>query len=216
MVNSMTAFARAQSNLSGLQLTWELKSVNHRFLETQFRLPEPLRAIEHGLRETLRKHLKRGKVDCSLRLDRQSTDTAVELNRPLLLQILGVLEQIKRDAPEAGAPSTMDLLRWPGVIGEQTPFDDDSSSEAVEDLFEEALTMLIDHRNREGTQLSLAVTSRLDEIDSLVAQVKSLTASIGHEVQMKLKARLHDLTAAGRPEQAGAGNCAPGAAGGRG
>lgn len=194
MVNSMTAFARAQSNLSGVQLTWELKSVNHRFLETQFRLPEPLRAIEHGLRETLRKHLKRGKVDCSLRLDRQSTDTAVELNRPLLLQILGVLEQIKRDAPEAGAPSTMDLLRWPGVIGEQTPLDDDSSSEAVEDLFEEALTMLIDHRNREGAQLSLAVTSRLDEIDSLVAQVKSLTASIGHEVQTKLKARLHDLT----------------------
>jgi uncharacterized protein (TIGR00255 family) len=194
MVNSMTAFARAQSNLSGLHLTWELKSVNHRFLETQFRLPEPLRSLEHGLRDTLRKHLKRGKVDCSLRLDRQNTDSAVELNRPLLLQILGVLEQIKRDAPEAGAPSTMDLLRWPGVIGEQTPLEDDSSSEAVEDLFEEALTMLIDHRNREGAQLSLAVTSRLDEIDSVVAQVKSLTASIGHEVQTKLQARLKDLT----------------------
>ena len=63
--------------------------------------------IRERYRDLARKHLKRGKVDCSLRLDRQNTDTAVELNRPLLLQILGVLEQIKRDAPEAGAPSTM-------------------------------------------------------------------------------------------------------------
>ena len=194
MVNSMTAFARTQSDCAGLQLTWELKSVNHRYLETQFRLPEQVRSLEHSLRETLRKHLKRGKVDCTLRLDRQDGEQSVELNRPLLLQVIGVLEQIKRDVPEAHPPSTMDLLRWPGVIGEDASVDPDATGEAAEDLFEAALTMLIEHRQREGGQLAATVTSRLDEIDRVVAAVKSLTASIGHEIQNKLQQRLKDLT----------------------
>jgi uncharacterized protein (TIGR00255 family) len=193
MVNSMTAFARAQSTHSGLQLIWELKSVNHRFLETQFRLPEQLRALEHRLRDTLRKHLKRGKVDCSLRLERLAGENTMELNRPLLVQLLGVLEQIKRDAPEIGPPSTMDLLRWPGVIGDNTSLDDEQTMEAVEDLFEEALSQLLEHRQREGAQLSQTVTARLDEIDTVVKQVKSLTASIAHEIQGKLSQRLEDL-----------------------
>jgi uncharacterized protein (TIGR00255 family) len=194
MVNSMTAFARTQSDCAGLQLTWELKSVNHRYLETQFRLPEPVRSLEHSLRETLRKHLKRGKVDCSLRLDRQGGEPSVELNRTLLLQVIGVLEQIKRDVPEADPPSTMDLLRWPGVIGEDSRVGLETTSEAAEDLFEEALTMLIEHRQREGSQLATTITIRLDEIDKLVAIVKAITASIGHEIQNKLQQRLKGLT----------------------
>lgn len=193
MVNSMTAFARTQTEAAGIQLTWELKSVNHRYLETQFRLPEPLRSLEHSLRDTLRKHLKRGKVDCSLRLDRPGGENSVELNRGVLLQVIGVLEQIKRDVPEAGPPSTMDLLRWPGVIGEDQQLDSDATAEAAEDLFEEALSLLIGHRGREGGQLAATITSRLDEIDQIVAAVKSLTASIGHEVRSKLNARLQDL-----------------------
>jgi uncharacterized protein (TIGR00255 family) len=194
MVNSMTAFARAAGNDGGLQLTWELKSVNHRYLETQFRLPEQVRGLEHSLRETLRKHMKRGKVDCSLRLDRADGDQSVELNRPLLLQVIGVLEQIKRDVPEAGPPSAMELLRWPGVIGEESDLDSERMTEAAEDLFEEALTMLIEHRGREGAALSATITARLDEIDDIVTKVKGLTASIGHQVRTKLEARLQDLT----------------------
>jgi len=193
MVNSMTAFARAQSTHSGLQLIWELRSVNHRFLEAQFRLPEQLRALEQRLRDTTRKHLKRGKVDCALRLERPAGADTLELNRSVLVALLGVMEQIKRDAPEIGPPSAMDLLRWPGVIGDNTTIDDEGTGEAVEDLFEEALSQLLEHRAREGKQLAGAVTERLDEIDLAVRQVKSLTASIGHEIQNKLNARLADL-----------------------
>jgi uncharacterized protein (TIGR00255 family) len=189
----MTAFARAQSALDGLTLTWEIRSVNHRFLETQFRLPEQLRSLEHGLRDTLRKHLKRGKVDCALRLENQGGGTNIELNRPLLLQILAVLEQIRRDAPEIGPPNAMDLLRWPGMIGDNAGLDDEPLATQVNDLFEEALTELIAHRAREGAQLNNAIGHRLDEIDRIVAEVKSLTASIGHEIQGKLNHRLREL-----------------------
>lgn len=195
MVNSMTAFARAQSSHSGLQLIWELKSVNHRFLETQFRLPEQLRGLESGLRDTARKHLKRGKVDCSLRLERAAGINSLELNRPVLLQVLGVIEQLKRDAPEIGAPSAMDLLRWPGVIGDNSSLEDEGTTDAVEDLFEEALSALLEHRAREGAALAATVTERLDEIDNVVRQVKSLTASISHELQTRLHHRLADLLA---------------------
>ncbi len=193
MIHSMTAFARAQSGLDGLMLTWELRSVNHRFLETQFRLPEQLRSLEYGLRETLRKHLKRGKVDCALRLERQGGDNHIELNRPLLSQILAVLEQIRRDAPEIGAPNAMDLLRWPGIIGDNASLDDEPLRTQINDLFEEALAELIAHRAREGAQLNSAIIQRLDDIERIVGEVKALTTSISREVQTKLTHRLREL-----------------------
>ena len=193
MMYSMTAFARTQAGTDGLMLSWELRSVNHRFLEVQFRLPEQLRAHEHGFRETVRKHLKRGKVDCTLRLERQGGDNNIELNRPLLLQVLAILEQIRRDAPEIGSPNPMDLLRWPGIIGDNASLDDEALAAQVNDLFEEALTELIAHRGREGEQLNAAISQRLDDIDRIVQEVKALTASITHEMHRKLSQRLAEL-----------------------
>jgi uncharacterized protein (TIGR00255 family) len=193
MVNSMTAFARAQTHTAGNLLTWEIRSVNHRFLEVQFRLPETLRSVEYALRETVRKHLKRGKLDCGLRMERQPGETAIELNRPVLKQVLAMVEQVRRDAPEMGSPNPMDLLRWPGVIGDAADLDEDALTATVTDLFEEALSELMAHRQREGTQLSETLSARLDEIDVVVADVKARTASIAHQMQSKLNARLEDL-----------------------
>lgn len=193
MTHSMTAFARAQTGVDGLMLTWELRSVNHRFLEVQFRLPEQLRALEHGLRERARKQLKRGKIDCTLRLERSGGGNNIELNRPMLLQILAVLEQIRLDAPELGPPNPMDLLRWPGVMGDNASLDDDSLSKQINDLFEAALTELIAHRHREGEQLNSTINQRLDDIDTIVGEIKVLTKTIGREVQRKLKDRLSEL-----------------------
>ncbi len=84
MIHSMTAYARLQAETDGLLLTWELRSVNHRFLDAQFRLPDALRSVEHPLREVLRKQIKRGKLDCTLRIEQQSGHDNLTLNRPLL------------------------------------------------------------------------------------------------------------------------------------
>jgi len=193
MLHSMTAFARTQDASGSLVLSWELRSVNHRFLEAQFRLPEPLRALEYGLRDTLRKHLKRGKVDCALRIDRAEGSAQMELNRPLLLQILAVLEQVRRDAPEVGAPNPMELLRWPGILGTEAVLDEASLQEPVTDLFEACLSQLIEHRQREGSQLEDAIVQRLEEIDRLVADIKHHTLSIAHQLRNRLKQRIADL-----------------------
>lgn len=201
MVHSMTAFARAQQEVDGLVLTWELKSVNHRFLETQFRMPEALRGLEHGLRELLRAHLKRGKVDCVLRAATGGEAGRPELNRPLLLQLLAILEQVRRDAPEIGAPNAVELLRWPGLLGTEPPLDPATLSEPVEDLFEAALADLIDHRRREGRQLHDAIEQRLDEIDRLVADVKRHAASVSHQLLQRLRARVEELRASVEAER---------------
>lgn len=193
MVQSMTAFARGQAHLTDLVLNWELRSVNHRFLEVQFRLPEALRALEHPLRETVRRHLTRGKVDCILRVDRPGTSGGLQLNRPLLLQILAVLEQIRRDAPELAPPSPMDLMRWPGLLGQEVPLDGTELEDPVVDLFEAALTELIAHRSREGSQLREAIDQRLDEIDRLIEQIRRHTVTVAAELQARLLQRIAEL-----------------------
>lgn len=201
MVHSMTAFARAEQQVDDLLLAWELRSVNHRFLEIQFRLPEPLRSLEPGLRELLRRHLKRGKVDATLRADSVAAARPLTLNRPLLLQILATLEQVRRDAPEVAAPNVMDLLRWPGVLGGEEGLDPARVEEPVTDLFEAALTELIAHRRREGEALQAALSERLDAIDALVDEVKRQIADVAPQIQARLRQRLAELGATAAPER---------------
>jgi uncharacterized protein (TIGR00255 family) len=208
MVHSMTAFARGQSHsLSGfgdLVLNWELRSVNHRYLEVQFRLPESLRSLEHGLRETVRQQLKRGKVDCVLRVDRAAATGALQVNRPLLLQLLALVNEVRRDAPDLPPPNSLDLLRWPGLVGQELALDGAALEEPVIELFGSALAELSAHREREGAQLKDTIEQRLDELDTLLAQIRRLTATIATEVQARLQQRIADLGAsldAGRLEQ---------------
>jgi len=201
MVHSMTAFARAEQPVDELALGWEIKSVNHRFLEVQFRMPEQLRPLEHSLREVLRRHLHRGKIDCTLRVDSAAGGSAMQLNRPLLLQILATLEQVRRDAPEIGPPNVMDILRWPGMLAVELALDADSLEEPATDLFESALAELIAHRRREGAGLHDAISSRLDAIDELVEAIKRHSAAVSHQVEQRLRQRLAELEANVDPER---------------
>ena len=192
MMYSMTAFARSSMDAHGRHLVWELKSVNHRFLETNFRVPDALRFLEHPLRETLRKHLKRGKVDCTLRLEAVDKAAGISINRGVLLQVLAAVEQVRRDAPEIGGVSPLDLMRWPGVL-DDTPTDDEALAETATELFEQALTDLIGARQREGEMLRSAIQTRLDQIDDIIKQLKPMTSHLANEQKAKLQQRISDL-----------------------
>ena len=189
MVYSMTAFARTQSEQDGLLLVWELRSVNHRYLESQFRMPDNLRALEHPLRETLRQRLQRGKIDCTLRVESIADQQQLEL----LLQLLGLIEQLRRDAPEIGHPNPMDLLRWPGVLGETSAADAETLRPAIAGLFERALDELLEHRRREGELLSNTVQQRLTAIETLVTQLRASADGIAKQLQQRLKERVANL-----------------------
>lgn len=189
---SMTAFARAAIDSTDRHFVWELKSVNHRFLETQFRLPDALRSIEHPLREIARKHLKRGKLDCTLRIERVGSDSGITINRAVLLQLLAAIEQVRRDAPEIGATSPMELMRWPGVL-DDTPTDDALLEQTATELFEQALSDLIKARQREGAQLQQMISDRLDNIDRLLKELKPLTSHLANQQKVRLEQRIADL-----------------------
>ena len=131
MINSMTAFARVDLPTEWGAVQWELRSVNHRHLDTQFRLPEQFRELEFPLRDTLRKQLRRGKIDARLTISSEEA-AHMEINRPMLLQLLATVEQLRRDAPETSHPNPLELLRWPGVLTESranpTPYAQSLSS----------------------------------------------------------------------------------------
>ena len=192
MMYSMTAFATAATDAHGRHLVWELKSVNHRFLETNFRVPEAIRGIEHPLRELARSHLKRGKLDCTLKLEKVPGTSGISINREVLLQLMAGLEQVRRDAPEIGGVSPMELLRWPGVM-DDTPTDEAELKNSATELFEQALSDLIAYRHREGTALKETINARLDDIDQIISALKPLTASLAGQQKQKLQHRLEEL-----------------------
>ena len=105
----MTAFAQATAVSNGYQISWELRSVNHRYLENQFRLPETLRAIEPTARELVREHIKRGKIDATLKLEPDMSEPTLALNNALLSQVVAATEEISRTVPSATPPSALDL-----------------------------------------------------------------------------------------------------------
>ena len=115
-LSSMTAFAQATVISNGFQMSWELRSVNHRFLENQFRLPETLRALEPAAREQIRRRIKRGKIDATLKLEPEASEPQLALNSALLGRVIAAAEEIKSAVPNATAPNTLDLLKWPGVL----------------------------------------------------------------------------------------------------
>ena len=200
MVLSMTAFARTETD----EFIWELRSVNHRFLEPSFRLPDTFRDLEHVLREQVKKRLKRGKLDATLTVVKTADALSFEINRPVLLHLLATLEQIRRDAPEIGHPDPLDLLRWPGVIrdfaGDDTQDDSDrtgrgGSKARAMAQFDETLATLIAHRSREGAQLDALLQAKLTEVDTTVHHLKGLTGEMTAALRTKLKRRLDDLAA---------------------
>ena len=118
MLYSMTAFARSESKAKNLHMVWEIKSVNHRFLETYFRVPEGLRAIETKIRDVTRKKIKRGKIDGFLKLEHQANQSSIKLNHNILEQLLVSIENVKAKFGTADV-SAIEILRWPGLIEDQ-------------------------------------------------------------------------------------------------
>ena len=190
MMHSMTAFARREEAANGFALAWEMRSLNQRFLEVQFRLPEELRALEHPLREKVGERIRRGKLLCALSMEQIGAPQSLELNRPLLLQLLAALEQVRRDAPEAHAANPIDLLRWPGMLKSAA---DEPLVAAATELFDKTLTALGEARAAEGEKLKLGILERLAEIDGILNDSKALTADLPSTVRTRLQRRLAAL-----------------------
>lgn len=195
MMRSMTAFARVDGEVEGAELAWELRSVNHRYLECFVRLPEELRALEPKVRERAGARLGRGKLECVLRLRLSSqAAAAIALDDERLRALLEACREVEIRSTEASSPGVMDLLRWPGVVKEAEP-DRKPVQEKALQLFEEALDQLVATREREGEQIRQLLLTRLDGIEEQVCKARQRLPEVRERLRDKLLARLEELQA---------------------
>jgi uncharacterized protein (TIGR00255 family) len=190
MIASMTGFARRELAGSWGTLTCELRSVNHRYLEPGFRLPEELRPLESDLRQLLSRSLKRGKIDCTMHLrGTQGADRELRIDGVALARVATAIGQVIRDIPGA-AVDAVEVLRWPGVV-ETTAPDAEALLGAARTLFQQTLDELAAMRQREGARLNELLEQRCAGLAVLVTQVRGRLP----EIQARVRTRLHERVA---------------------
>src|ERR1700744_4806407 len=195
MIASMTGFARREISGGWGALVCELRSVNHRFLESGFRLPDELRAAEGELRQRLTRELKRGKVDCSIRHRRvQGAEGALEIDPAALERLLTTVREISRTLPGNPTVSVLDVLRWPGVLRDESD-DSEELLTAAHALFGGTLEDLIAARAREGQRLRDLLEQRCNGLETLVAHVRARLPEVHVRVRARLDERLAELKA---------------------
>ena len=192
MVNSMTSFARFTETGPNGQLTWEIRTVNHRYLEPHFRIPDSFRELEPQLRETLKKRLGRGKVECSLRVQGEMDEQPLRLNNNRLAELTQVLTQVAELAPQAKSSSQLELLSWPGVL-DTTPLDNKALNKMALSGFEQCLAQIDNSRQREGAALKELIEQRLNSMTTLVEQVETHLPEALKVQRQQLQDRLADL-----------------------
>jgi uncharacterized protein (TIGR00255 family) len=199
MIASMTGFARRETSASWGTLVCELRSVNHRFLEVGFRLPDELRATEGELRARLTKQLRRGKVDCSISYRRpQGSSGALDIDAAGLERVLGAVQVINGALPAPATLNALDVLRWPGVLREESTGGDELQ-QAAQALFGQTLEELVAMRAREGARLRELLGERCTSLETLVAGVRARLPEVHARMRTRLNERLAEITAS--PDQ---------------
>ena len=194
MIASMTGFARREVNGAWGSLVCELRSVNHRFLEPGFRLPDELRGAEPEFRQRLTRELRRGKVDCSISYRRvQGAETALEVDRQALERLLERIRDLSKALPQSTV-NVLDILRWPGVLRDDTDVGDEVLA-AANSVFAATLTDLIATRAREGGRLRELLETRCVGLEGLVANVRARLPEVQARIRGKLEERLAELQA---------------------
>lgn len=193
MIHSMTAFARREQATPWGALVWELRSVNHRYLEISPRLPEELRVTEAPLRERVAATVQRGKVDCQLRWQ-AATQQSMELslNKDLAKRLVAVAAEVDGLLRHPASVSAFEVLRWPGVV-QSTPADVEQLSAIALALLDEALAELAATRAREGAKLKAIIEQRCEAVAAQAAQARQRLPEVRARFRDKLRARLAEI-----------------------
>ncbi len=193
MISSMTAFAREEYRGDLGVMSWEIRSVNHRYLEAFVRLPEELRVLETSVRERLNARLGRGKLDVSLKFKPGSrAEAGLQVNRRLVGQLLAAEEEMAGILHCDSYLRPLDLLRWPGVLEEQEQDFTPVKQQAMA-LLENTLDNLIDNRLREGERLAEIVRQRIEGMQTQVDRVRELMPEVLENVRVRIRDRLSEV-----------------------
>ena len=173
MLRSMTAFARVQETCDAGILTWEIRSVNHRYLELGLKLPDDFKSLEPEIRKLASQFLKRGKIDLGLRYKLNEVEAGeVKLNEEIVRSLRLVEQKVLNIVHEGSKLSVADILSWPGVIADSEKDLSPLVSLALSSL-EKALVQLIETRETEGQALQEMISSRCKQISEIVKQLRT-------------------------------------------
>ncbi|WP_177419538.1 YicC/YloC family endoribonuclease [endosymbiont of Lamellibrachia barhami] len=193
MISSMTAFAREEYRGELGVMSWEIRSVNHRYLEAFVRLPEELRVLETKVREQLAAKLGRGKLDCSLKFKPgTAAGTELHVNRRLVKQLLSAGSEVADIIDTQANLRPFELLRWPGVLEEQERDFTPVTRQAME-LLGLTLDSLMESRQREGRRLGEIIRQRRQAMQTQVDQVRKLMPEVLEKVKERIRTRLQEV-----------------------
>jgi len=191
MIVSMTAFGRLEEIADWGRATWEIRTVNHRYLDLNVRLPEDLRMLENKVREQISARLRRGKVDCSLRYSAdESASNRISVNTDLAQKITAAALELQ--IPGTHQLNPMDILQWPGVIETETP-DPESIGGPLLTLLDATLDTVVETRRREGEKIHRMITERCEAIKQQVALARAEFPGALDTIREKILARAREL-----------------------
>ncbi len=195
MIRSMTAFSRKERTGEWGTLIWELRSVNHRYLEISPRLPEQLRDLENPLRDKLRKRLSRGKIECTLKLKTEHVAPAsISINQAYLQQVIAAAHQIQDITKDNSTLPTLGLLNMPGIVA-TTETDTSILKQQALAAFDEALEDFIAHREREGSDMRQVIEDRLGQISEHTRAAKEKLPQLLQKQRERLIQKLEEVSA---------------------
>jgi uncharacterized protein (TIGR00255 family) len=197
----MTGFARQSVESELGALTWELRAVNHRYLDVQFKLPDELRPSEQAFRQQVGDRLKRGKLECAFRFRRVlDASTEMQLNDDLVKLLSARLESIASELHDADEVNPIDILRWPGVI-QQSEIEAEPLIRAAGELLGAAIDAMSSMRASEGKRIASMLESRCADIEILAKSVRVRMPEVLAASRKKQQERIDRLDVAADPER---------------
>lgn len=196
---SMTGFAAAAVAVTPVELNWELRSVNHRFLDLRLRLPDEFRHAEPQYRDVIGAAVRRGRIECTLRMTTSAAESSTtDVDAHTLAGLAGLQDAVRRAFPDAKPFGVADLLRWPGVL--KAP-EFGTLVEPARECLVDALQKLKRSRQREGGRIAAMLAERCDAIAALTSDVRPLIANAEQGYRDKLTERLGRLDVQANPER---------------
>lgn len=191
----MTGFAHASTEYAGKNIDIEIRSVNHRFLDVQFKLPDDLRCLESNMREKIVSKIARGKLECRIQLgSTHQQQSSLHINQPLVQQLADINQKLRKKNSNLGKLTVADILRFPGVLT-AAETDKEELARVVGQLLEQVLDDFVAARCREGEKLKAHIIERLDLMEAIVGALEELFPSLLQNHIARSRSRLAEAVA---------------------
>ncbi|WP_024852080.1 YicC/YloC family endoribonuclease [Hydrogenovibrio kuenenii] len=193
-MKSMTAFARIEQQYDWGKISWELRSVNQRYLEIYLKMAENLKTVEMPARELIKKSVGRGKLEGSLQVTLNEAAESFHVDINLVNQLVKSIESVQQSLPEATQVNPLDILKWPGILQtQQNSLSPEALNTAILDCLQQALDQLNEARTREGKALATILSEKTEQMHQEIEKVKTIYPQALQHHTEALKQRIAEL-----------------------